>query len=223
MRRTSRKPWRCRWRRLGCAVVGFLLSLGVVVVFPFVLRWSIDLRYKRRIYSAEEVPPRRVAVVFGAGITPDGRPMAALADRVWTAVELYDAGKVEKLLMTGDNRFVDYNEPESMRQYALAHGVPDGDIVLDYAGRRTYDSCYRANYIFGVQDAILVTQHFHLDRALYTCDRLDIDAVGVAADRRPYAAIRFWWLRELAAVTRAWLDLNFLHPTPVLGEKLPLW
>lgn len=198
------------------------MSLGAVAVFPFVLRWSVDLRYKRWIYTTEGVPPRRVAVVFGAGITADGRPMAALADRVRTAVELYDAGKVEKLLMTGDNRFVDYNEPESMRQYALAHGVPDGDIVLDYAGRRTYDSCYRANYIFGVQDAILVTQHFHLDRALYTCDKLGIDVVGVAADRRPYAAIRFWWLRELAAVTRAWLDLNFLHPTPVLGDRLPI-
>jgi len=77
-----------------------------------------------------------------------------------------------------------------MRQYALARRVPDEDIVLDDAGRRTYDSCYRAEYIFGVEDAILVTQWFHLDRALYTCDKLGINAVGVAADRRPYAAIR---------------------------------
>jgi SanA protein len=101
--------------------------------------------------------------------------------------------------------------------------VPDEDIVLDYAGRRTYDSCYRAKHIFGVQEAVLVTQHFHLDRCLYTCDRLGINAVGVAADRRPYAAIRYWWWREVVAVTRAWLDLNLLHPTPVLGEKLPIF
>ena len=222
MRRSLARSPRRRRRRLGYVVLGALLSLGAVVAFPFVLRWSVDLRYKRRIHEVASVPPRRVAIVFGAGITSDGRPMAALADRVRTAVELYDAGKVQKLLMTGDNRFVDYNEPESMRQFALAHGVPDGDIVLDYAGRRTYDSCYRAGYIFGVQEAILVTQHFHLDRALYTCDKLGIDAVGVAADRRPYGAIRFWWVRELAAVTKAWLDLNFLHPTPVLGEKLPI-
>jgi SanA protein len=73
-----------------------------------------------------------------------------------------------------------------------------------------------------VKNAILVTQWFHLDRALYTCDRLGIDAVGVAADRREYDAVRFWWWRELAAVTAAWLDLNLLHPPPVLGERLPI-
>ena len=109
-----------------------------------------------------------------------------------------------------------------MRRYAIENGVPDEDIVLDYAGRRTYDTCYRAGTIFGVEEAILVTQWFHLDRALYTCDKLGIDAVGVAADRHTYAAARFWWLRELAAVSKAWLDLNLLHPMPVLGEKLPI-
>lgn len=192
---------------------------SLVVAFPFLLRWWVDWRYKPRIYTVEAVPERRVAIVFGAGITGDGRPLPALADRVWTAAELYKAGKVGKLLMSGDNRFIEYNEPEAMRRYALAQGVPDEDIVLDYAGRRTYDTCYRAGYIFQVQDAILVTQWFHLDRALYTCDKLGIDAVGVAADRRGYAAIRFWWWRELAAVTAAWFDLNLLHPTPVLGEK----
>ena len=113
-----------------------------------------------------------------------------------------------------------------MRQYALARGVPDapsGCVVLDYAGRRTYDTCYRADHIFRVHHAILVTQWFHLDRALYTCHKLGIDAVGVAADRRDYYSARFWWWREVAAVTRAWLDLNILHPTPVLGEKLPIF
>jgi SanA protein len=182
----------------------------------------VDRRYKGLIHTLETVPPRKVAVVFGAGITADGRPMPALADRVWTAAELYKAGKVEKLLMSGDNRYVEYNEPEAMRQFALAQGIPDEDIVLDYAGRRTYDTCYRAEYIFGVKEVTLVTQWFHLDRALYICDKLGIDAVGVAADRRDYFSARYWWLREVAAVAAAWLDLNVLHPTPVLGEKLPI-
>ncbi|MBN1579663.1 MAG: YdcF family protein [Anaerolineae bacterium] len=120
------------------------------------------------------------------------------------------------------------NEPEAMRQYAIEQGVPDEDgipagcFVLDDGGRRTYDTCYRAEYIFGVQNTILVTQWFHLDRALYTCDKLGIDVVGVAADRREYYLARFWWVREVAAVSRAWLDLNFLHPTPVLGDKEPI-
>jgi SanA protein len=200
-----------------------LLLSGIGFAFaPLFLRWWVDHRYRKLIYTAETVPPRKVAIVYGAGITRDGRPQTALADRVWTASELYKAGKVQKLLMSGDNRYVDYNEPEAMRQYAIEQGVPDEDIVLDYAGRRTYDTCYRAGTIFEVEEAILVTQWFHLDRALYTCDTLGIDAVGVAADRREYWSARYWWLRELAAVSRAWLDLNFLHPTPVLGEKLPI-
>jgi SanA protein len=214
----QREGWRWEWIALG-----FCLLLGAAAGFPLALRWWVDRRYKKRIYTVDRVPSHRVAIVFGAGLTFDGRPMPALADRVRTAVDLYAAGKVQKLLMSGDNRFVDYNEPEAMRQYALARGVPDEDIVLDYAGRRTYDTCYRADYIFGVQDAILVTQWFHLDRALYTCDKLGIDAVGVAADRRPYVAARYWWLREVAAVTRAWLDLNILHPTPVLGKEEPIF
>jgi SanA protein len=201
----------------------WLLLLGIgLALLPFVLRWWVDRRYKAAIYTVADVPPRRVAIVFGAGITTDGRPQAALADRVWTAAELYKAGKVEKLLMSGDNRFIDYNEPEAMRRYAVEQGVPNEDIVLDYAGRRTYDTCYRAGYIFEVQEAILVTQWFHLDRALYTCDRLGIDVVGVAADQRDYRLARYWWWREVAAVTQAWLDLNLLHPTPVLGNKEPI-
>jgi len=114
-----------------------------------------------------------------------------------------------------------------MRQYALAQRVPDEAIVLDYAGRRTgrsdRDTCYRAEYIFGVEEAVLVTQWFHLDRALYTCGKLGIDAVGVTADRRDYYLARFWWLREVAAVTQAWLGLNLLHPTPVLGQEPPIF
>jgi SanA protein len=213
------RPRGRRWLKVAL----LLLMLGIgLVLSPFVLRWWVDRRYQRLIHPIETVSPRKVAIVFGAGITADGRPMPALADRVWTAAQLYQAGKVEKLLMSGDNRYVEYNEPEAMRQYAIAQGVADEDIVLDYAGRRTYDTCYRAGYIFEVKEAILVTQWFHLDRALYTCDKLGIDAVGVAADRRDYYSARYWWLRELAAVSRAWLDLNFLHPMPVLGEKLPI-
>jgi SanA protein len=204
------------------ALVLLLLAIGLVLS-PFVLRWWVDRRYRGWIYTVENVPPHKAAIVFGAGLSANGQPSPALADRVQTAAGLYKAGKVRKLLMSGDNRYLNYNEPGAMRRYALAQGVPDEDIVLDYAGRRTYDTCYRAGHIFGVTDAILVTQAFHLDRALFTCDKLGINAVGVAADQREYAAIRFWWWRELAAVTQAWLDLNILHPIPVLGEKLPIF
>jgi SanA protein len=198
--------------------------LGLVLVSSvLLLRWWTDAHYKPRIYALDAVPSRRVAIVFGAGVWPDGRLSDILVDRVETAVELYRLGKVQKLLMTGDNRFIDYDEPSHMRAYALSRGVPEGGIVLDYAGRRTYDSCYRANYIFGVHDAILVTQAYHLDRALFTADHLGIDAVGVAADRRSYIYLARYWQREVLATPLAWWEVLVSRPKPVLGEKLPIF
>ena len=138
--------------------------------------------------------------------------------RLVASSTLPDRGSAGKLI-----RVADSNEPQATKQRAAARRVPEADVVLDDAGRRTYDTCYRAGYISGVQEAILVTQWFYLDRALCTCDRLGIGAVGVSADRRGYCLARYWWWRELFAVTRAWLDLNLLHPTPVLGEELPIF
>jgi len=177
-----------------------------------------------RIFNAEQAPERRVAIVFGAGLRRDGSPSAVLRDRVATAADLYFSGKVEKLLMSGDNRFDDYNEPAAMQTYALRLGVPEEAIVLDYAGRRTYDTCYRARAIFGLQEVILVTQAFHLPRAIYTCNALGVDAVGVIADRREYRRLAraFWFTRETIATLTALVDVHLLHPVPVLGEPEPI-
>jgi len=123
-------------------VVLVALALGaVVMVAPLVLRYWVADRYADRIYrQVTEVSARPVAIVFGAGYWPSGRLSNALADRMETAIALYEIGKVNKLLLTGDNRVADYNEPEAMAEYALARGVPREDLVLDYAGRRTYHS-----------------------------------------------------------------------------------
>lgn len=204
----------------------FLLgAIGAATIIAFNL--LTHATYAARMYpSAADVPADspRIAIVFGAGLERNGGPSPVLYDRVATAVELYQRGLVDKLLLTGDNRFENYNEPEAMRQTALQLGVPDSDLVLDYAGRRTYDSCYRAREIFGVSRAILVTQAFHLDRAMYLCASFGIDSVGVMADRRNYAtSSETWWsIREAAATVAAWIDVNVLKPTPVLGEKLPI-
>jgi SanA protein len=139
-----------------------------------------------------------------------------------TAVDLYRSGKVNRLLLTGDNRTISYNEPAAMAEYAQRRGVPAEDLVLDYAGRRTYDSCYRAREIFGVERAILVTQAFHLPRALYTCERLGVEVAGMVADRRTYRRAGWFSFRELLAQVRAWLDLNVLRPVPVLGDPIPV-
>jgi SanA protein len=207
-------------------LIRILLYLLAALVVTFLLpRLFSELYARSHIASLEDVEPRPVAIVFGAGLTRDGLPTAVLRDRVQTAVELYLAGKVQKLLMSGDNRFVDYNEPAAMRDYALELGVPEDDIVLDYAGRRTYDTCYRAKEIFGVNQAILVTQRFHLPRAILICNGLGIDGVGVSADQRTYRKLsRFIWnLRELPATLIAYVDTFITRPLPVLGEKEPIF
>lgn len=198
-----------------------ILVLGVFAVPRLITAWQA----RDRLYTVEQVPPQAVAIVFGAGLWRDGSPSPVLRDRVQTAAQLYFAGKVQKLLLSGDNRFVHYNEPEAMRQYALYLNVPDEALVLDYAGRRTYDTCYRAREIFGVKQAILVTQKFHLPRALYLCNQLKVKAVGVPADLRTYhpVALLRWQLRELPATLMALWEVHVTHPQPVLGQPEPIF
>ena len=153
----------------------------------------------------------------------DGSPTSVLKDRVATAADLYNSGKINKILMSGDNRFLNYNEPGAMKTYALELGIPEGDIVLDYAGRRTYDTCYRAKEIFQLSSAILVTQQFHLPRALYTCNALGLESVGVTADLRPYRDSGYWSIREIIASLVAFAQVHITKPEPVLGDPEPIF
>jgi SanA protein len=199
-----------------------LAGLGALAGFgPRLYTW---LRYERAIYDVGGAPAQRVAIVFGAGLTRSGNVTAILYDRVATAADLYHAGKVQRLLLSGDNSTANYNEPAAMAAAARDLGVPEEALVLDYAGRRTYDTCYRAREIFGLDQAILVTQRFHLPRALYLCEALGLEAAGVAADRRPYRdrSVRFWNFRELFATTAAWWDVTIARPLPVLGDPIPI-
>jgi len=202
-----------------------LIIILVAVLLPLFLRLLTGLLAKPLTYAIGDVPARRVAIVFGAGLWRDGTATPVLHDRVETAAQLYFAGRVEKLLMSGDNRFVEYNEPAVMREVALSLGVPESAIVLDFAGRRTYDTCYRAAAIFGVSEAVLVTQGFHLPRALYLCNRLGVDAVGVEADLRSYRTryVVIWNIREILATLAAWWDVHISHPLPVLGTPEPIF
>jgi vancomycin permeability regulator SanA len=204
-------------------MIVIVFSVGVVTLL--VPRLVTALYAWPRTYTIEQIPERSVAIVFGAGLWWDGSPSPVLRDRVATAAQLYFSGKVKKLLMSGDNRFLDYNEPGAMREYALKLGVPDNDIVLDYAGRRTYDTCYRAREIFGLGRAILVTQAFHLPRALYTCNQLGLRAIGVPADLRDYrrGAQLYWLGREIPATLMALWEVHVTHPLPVLGQPEPIF
>lgn len=201
-----------------------LITMLLGIASPFLLRAFTALRFRDDTYRVEDVPARRVAIVFGAKIEWNGRPSTMLRDRVATAADLYFAGKVEQILMTGDNREANYNEPEAMRQYALRLGVPNEVIILDPLGVRTYDSCYRAYHLFEIDEAILVTQNFHLDRALLLCNSMGMDVVGVWADyHHPngYGRVeRSNKFREVAATTLAFIDL-VRQPIPESIHAVP--
>jgi SanA protein len=139
-----------------------------------------------------------------------------------TAIALYEGGQVQKILVSGDNREASYNEPGAMMAYAIQRGIPQADIQPDYAGLRTYDTCYRAKHIFKVESAVLITQDFHLPRALFTCNALGIKAIGVTADRQPYRAARWYETRETAATLVALFDVIRRQQPAILGDPIPI-
>ncbi|TFG69830.1 MAG: hypothetical protein E4H27_06750, partial [Anaerolineales bacterium] len=202
-------------------IVGGAVALGLAI-------WTLWGRFSDKMSppsALDTMPGKSVAIVFGAGYWSDGTLSMILKDRLDAAFELYRAEKVQKLLFSGDNRFVDYNEPAKMLEYALANGIPQDAVVLDYAGRRTYDTCYRARDIFKVSEAILVTQRYHLPRTLETCQVLGLEVVGYIADRQAYPQrfMKWYWVREIPALWRTWWDIYLTHPEPVLGEPLPIF
>lgn len=195
--------------------------LGLMVIFA-IGKYVQTTQSDKIQTSMTEIPienPPRIAIVFGAKVWEDGSASNVLYDRVLTAVELYRAGRVKKLLMSGDNPTHDYDEPTAMKNTAIQLGVPEQDIVLDFAGRRTYDTCWRAKEIFEVKRAILVTQEFHQARALYLCNNLGVDSIGITANRRTYIGERHWAVREFFSRFGAWFEINFYEFDPIGGQK----
>lgn len=203
-----------------------LLYTAVASFFTIgLLRVGMLVHGREKTYPPDIVPSSPVALVLGAGLNKDGTPGIVLQDRVNTGADLYFLGKVEKLLLSGDHSSVYYNEPGAMHAYALSLGVPAEDIILDYAGRRTYDSCFRAKYIFEIDNLIVVTQAFHLPRALFICNAIAIEANGVAADDANYNkhSYTFWWAREILASVVAFWDVYIVNPEPILGIPEPIF
>ncbi|MBE2266927.1 MAG: YdcF family protein [Anaerolinea sp.] len=211
--------WRIAYRALAALLASRLrtvtligLAAGAAAALAIsALRIGVSAQYGAAIYTPETVPDRPAALVLGAGLWFDGTPSTVLRNRVAMAVDLYHAGKVDRLIMSGDGRAPEGDEPAAMRQIALEAGVPDSAILLDPLGVRTYESCARAQSVYGETAITLVTQNFHLLRSLFICDSLGLDAVGVAPveERTELRALVGWEVREIGATALAWWDVRF--------------
>ncbi len=201
---------------LRLAVVGALLGTAVVVGPA----WYVKAVSDDRILSVDDVPAQPVALVLGAEVYADGQPSRYLRARLDVAYELFIAEKVKVILVSGDSASRHYNETDGMRDYLIQRGIPAKKVVGDYAGFDTYDSCVRARQIFGVSKAIVVSQTFHLPRALAICRAIGIEAWGVGdetvktnSEQWSYGA-----LRELGAnLKMVWDVLSQRQPT--LGPR----
>lgn len=211
-------PW---WRKLiwltaGISVLG---SLAAFAASHWVRRCAGPY-----IVSPDRAQPAQTAIVLGAYVY--GKPGTlsdVVKDRVDAAIELYRLGKVDTLLMTGDHGQSDYDEVNWMRVYAEKHGVPREKIFLDHAGFNTYDSMVRARRVFEVRTAVIVTNRFHLERAVFLARSQGIEAQGVVADRRAYLDAAFYEQREFAARCKAFLNVYLLRPAPaLLGPPVPI-
>jgi SanA protein len=173
--------------------------------------------------GVDDVPSRTAAIVPGCRVYPDGTPSAVLADRLAAALDVYRAGKVRKILVSGDHGAPEYDEVAAMRAWLEARGVPPEDVFSDHAGFRTLDTMVRAAEVFGVDGAVVCTQEFHLARSVYLARRAGIDAVGVPADRRVYRGERLSRVRETYARAAAFVDTRVLGTGPrFVGPRIPI-
>jgi vancomycin permeability regulator SanA len=194
-----------------------VIVIGLIIgLIPFAV---VGVASLNRLPTIEEVEPHDVVIVYGAGLWGDG-PSAYLAARLRVALELFEAGKVRVILVSGDYLWEGHNEPGAMKQWLIERGVPEAKIVQDFAGSDTYATCLRAKQIFGVESAILVSQSYHLPRAVATCRLIGLDAVGVGDSTvKDWGRLR-WYIyvaREIPAIVKMAIDL-LIQRQPIMGE-----
>ena len=198
-----------------------LLCFGILIIFILVTNMVFYAGTRGYIYNdIAKAPDAEVALIPGAAVLEDGALSPIFIDRVDMAIKLYEAKKVSKILVSGDNSTVIHNEVNPVRLYLISKGIPDQDIFLDHAGFDTYSTMYRARDIFGVSSALITTQSFHLPRAIFIARELGIKTYGVNAD---VGHILFSNnIREVFADEKAVLDLIFSRKPKYLGDKIPI-
>jgi len=190
-------------------ITGILLAILIVGIVVFTIVGHVRTEYRYRVYEeVKDIPQDSTLVVLGASVHPDQTPSDALEDRLNTAVRAWRAKKAGLIILSGDDGRYAQPETDSMLQYMLEQGVPEGIILVDGNNARTFDSCYRLKNELNQNDVVLFTQAFHLPRALYLCNEVGLDAWGVESDRRSYHKIVWFTFRDWMASFLAFLDIR---------------
>ncbi len=205
-------------------VISVLFIFGVVTgIYALCVNSYIKNREKDKIFTVDSVSGGYdCIIILGCGVKDDGRPSDMLYDRIITGVELYKKGIAPRILMSGDHGRTDYDEVGTMKKYAVDMGVPEDAVFCDHAGFSTYESMVRANKVFGIENAVVVTQSYHLYRALFDAESFGIDAYGVSADVRRYLGQTNRNIREIIARNKDFLFCVFKPDPKYLGEKIDI-
>lgn len=206
-------------------MVTFICILVIILCGALVIINNVQAKGEKRIVTKDTLPEKVDAIiVLGAGVREDGTPSDILTDRLSTSLDILNMGVEGKLLLSGDHGKEGYNEVGTMKDYILKNSdIKEKDIFLDHAGFSTYDSIYRAKDIFKVESAIIVTNEYHLPRALYLAEKLGIDAYGYTSDKREYYYMDAYKKREKIAQLKDFLFVNVLKPEPkFLGDSIPV-
>lgn len=205
--------------------IAIIIMIALVVIIVSVINLYMKSVTSTKILSVDECKDidADCILVLGAGVAPSGKPTWMLEDRILTSEELYNVNASPKIIMSGDHGRVTYDEVNTMKDYAINDGIPSEDIFMDHAGFSTYDSMYRVKEIFGAKKIVIVSQKYHLTRALYIAKKLGIEAYGVSADKRDYLAKqKYRVFREWIARTKDFFKLIYKPEPTYLGEKISL-
>lgn len=205
---------------LALVILGVVLGTGVIAANVYIVKSTKDcIVSERELAALEDVD---CVLVLGCGVRNDGTPTDMLADRIAVGIRAYETGVSDRLLMSGDHSRKDYDEVNAMKAIAVESGIAADNVFCDHAGFSTYESMYRASDIFGADRIVIVTQSYHLPRAIYDARRLGIEAYGVSADERAYAGQTYRDVRELLARAKDFVWC-VVRPEPTFrGEKIPI-
>lgn len=215
-------------RKLPSKLKNILYLSAAGVCFLLMTVWCVSgyVKYSAmpKIQTPEEADTFQAdcILILGAGITPEGLPMSILEDRLLVGIDLFERGVSDRLLMSGDHRDENYNEVYAMKQYAIDADVPSSEIFMDHAGFSTYESLYRAKHVYAVQRVVIVSQQYHLYRALFMAEAMGLEAIGVPADLHEYTRIRFYIARENLARLKDFFYSILLPPVDVSDGIIPV-